>query len=101
MGSNLETVILNRCPGVQAFFVITFLASTGVQGRDNNSRLDRLSLREGCEGVTATELRVVDDCVWHDRDAKRPFSAGNFDLWPCVHCLNVIHEGLHCDLPRH
>lgn len=90
----LRTVILNQCPGITAGCVGHVLRSIGVDNRVKASRLDRLSLA-GCD-VDKLGLAALDTFVRHDRDVSLPFSKGHFDLWPCVHCPNVIQDGLHC-----
>ena len=90
----LQTFVVNQCPGVEAGFVYEFLDTLRVHRREKGSRLDRLSLA-GCK-VRQVHLRMLDKFVHHDRDVNLPFSKGHFDLWPCVQCDQVIDEGLHC-----
>jgi hypothetical protein len=91
----LQTFVVNQCPGVEAGFVYEFLDTLRVHRREKGSRLDRLSLA-GCSHMDQDELDELDAFVRHDRDVNLPFSEGNFDLWPCVQCDQVIDEGLHC-----
>ena len=91
---NLQTLIIHQCPGVKATFVGSFLRSIGIDDRKKAHRLDQLGLA-GCD-MSKLDLAALDEYVRHDRDVRLPFAEGHFDLWPCVHCPNVIDDGLHC-----
>jgi len=96
--SKLHTNILNQCLGITADSSVYLLRSLGVGNRVKTSRLgawaDSVSL--GNHDVNKLGLVALDIFVRHDRDVKLPFSKGHFDLWPCVHCPNVIEHGRHC-----
>jgi hypothetical protein len=92
----LQTLILNQCPGVEPQYMNAFLEQLEIDNRDKKDRLDRLGLAGCCNDLSQAGLAILDTFVRHERDVSLPFAAGPFDLWPCVHCPLMIDEGIQC-----